>query len=138
MVRRDVPPEAVNLIRPDGSVVVPAAVADAVVRLLVLGLTQTQHANAGGRVSSQMMGVLHALNVAAIKEDEMSARGRDYSTSGTIEVSGEKLLTAREVSALLAVTERQVRRLCEQGKLPARKLGQHWLISETDLDTYRF
>lgn len=137
-MRRDVPLEAANLIRPDGSVVVPAAIADAVVRLLVLGLTQAHHTNAGGRVSAQMVDVLHALNVAAIKDSEMSARGRDYSTSGIIEVSGEKLLTSREVSALLALTERQVRRLCEQGKLPAQKLGQHWLISETDLDTYRF
>jgi excisionase family DNA binding protein len=137
-LRRDVPPEAANLIRPDGSIVIPAAVADSVLRLLVLGLTQAQHANAGGRPTIETVNVLHALNMAAIKDSEMSARGRDYSSSGTIEVSGEKLLTSRESALSLHCTERQVRRLCEQGKLPALKIGQHWLISETDLDTYRF
>ena len=132
------PPEYARLVRSDGSVVVPAGVADAVVRLLVLGLTEAQHANAGGRVSPQMMDVLHALNAAAIREDEMSARGRDYSSSGKINVSVQNLLTPQEAAALLQCTDRQVRRLCEQGKLPARKLGQHWLIAEPDLDKYRF
>ncbi|WP_227878728.1 helix-turn-helix domain-containing protein [Arthrobacter dokdonensis] len=56
-----------------------------------------------------------------------------------MEVSVKGLLTPREIAALLHCSERQVRRLCEQGKLPAQKIGQHWLISETeDLDTYRF
>lgn len=138
MVSRDVPPECMNLIRPDGSVVVPAAVADAVLRLLVLGLTDVHHKNAGGRPSSETVNVLHALNVAAIKESEMSARGRDYNSFGIIRESDKGFLTPREIAVLLHCSERQVRRLCEQGKLPAQKLGQHWLIAESDLDTYRF
>jgi excisionase family DNA binding protein len=45
----------------------------------------------------------------------------------------DKLLTAGQAAAQLGVTERQVRNLCRDGRLPARKVGWVWMIREKDL-----
>lgn len=133
-----VPPEYAHLLRPDGSVVVPGGVAEAMLRLLVLGVTAAARRDAGGRPAVRVLEVLHALNAAAVKEAEMSANGRDYSGSVKLGVSGGSWLSCAEVAALLQCTGRTVRRACEAGRLPARKVGRQWLVSETALDTYRF
>lgn len=42
-------------------------------------------------------------------------------------MAGEKLLTIREVSQLLNISEREVIELAEEGKLPAYKIGGIYL-----------
>lgn len=140
MVTGRIPPEFARLVRPDGSVVVPAAVADGMLRLLVLGVTTASRMNAGGSPSVAVLEVLHALNMAAVKADEvpMSVSGPKSDETGIIEVQGVTWQTCSEVAALLQCTERSVRRACEQGRLPAKKTGRQWLIREDHLDTYRF
>lgn len=134
------PAEFARLVRPDGSVVVPAAVADGMLRLLVLGVTTASRMNAGGSPSVDVLEVLHALNVAAVKAGDahVSGIGPVFEESVTVGVQGESWLTCSEVAALLQCTERSVRRACEQGRLPALKKGRQWLIHEDHLDTYRF
>lgn len=135
-----IPPEFARLVRPDGSVVVPAAVADGMLRLLVLGVTTASRMNAGGSPSVAVLQVLHALNMAAVKavDAPLSVNGPVFEEMGSIGVKGVTWQTCSEVAALLQCTERSVRRACEQGRLPALKKGRQWLIREDHLDTYRF
>ncbi|XAS66548.1 helix-turn-helix domain-containing protein [Micrococcaceae bacterium Sec5.7] len=129
-----------RLVRPDGSVVVPGEIADGLLRLLVLGVTTASQRNAGGRPSPAVLEVLHALNMAAVKADEapVSVNGPSIGEMGIIEVHSKYWKSSAEAAGLLQCTERSVRRACVAGKLPARKVGRQWLISEEDLDTYRF
>jgi len=48
----------------------------------------------------------------------------------------DELLSTQEAAQQLGISERRVRQLCEDGKLPARKLGSNWFIhpSSVDLD----
>jgi excisionase family DNA binding protein len=128
------------LVRADGSVVVPAAVADGMLRLLVLGVTTAARMNAGGSPSVPVLEVLHALNMAAVKavDAPVSVSGPESDETRIIRVQGVSWRTCSEVAALLQCTERSVRRACEQGRLPAKKTGRQWLIREDHLDTYRF
>ena len=47
----------------------------------------------------------------------------------------EKLLTLKETSKILRVSERTVMRYLKSGKLKASKLGQ-WRIKESDLEKF--
>ncbi|GAA4040974.1 hypothetical protein GCM10023063_28370 [Arthrobacter methylotrophus] len=129
-----------HLVRPDGSVVVPPEVADRVLRILVVGLSESVQRNAGGRVSEPVMNVLHALNAAAAREEQTSsANGTVFGEKRTMEsMKGGSWLTCREAAALLQCTDRAIRKACGQGRLSALKHGSQWLIAEADLDRYRF
>lgn len=48
----------------------------------------------------------------------------------------EKLYTTGQVARILRVTERQVRKLCRQGRL-GRKLGHYYVIGERELRMFR-
>jgi len=128
----DVSPEPVNLIRPDGSVVVPAAVTDAVVRLLVLGVTEARHRNAGGQLSPQVMDVLHALNGAALRASVTPADvpTTEPETPGT----GKMEVTAAEAAVMRGCSPEMIRRMCRAGQLHSRMLGRIWLVDAAHLD----
>ena len=63
MTSRDLPPGAAGLVRADGAVVVPPALAGEVLRRLMRDLTAEVRAN-GGRLSPQVYGLLWALRAA--------------------------------------------------------------------------
>jgi excisionase family DNA binding protein len=44
-----------------------------------------------------------------------------------------KLLSTTEAAARLSLSPSRVRRYCEQGRLPATKIGGSWVIREADL-----
>jgi excisionase family DNA binding protein len=46
-------------------------------------------------------------------------------------------LSVNQAAEQLAVSARRIRVLCEQGRLPATKVGWSWLIRKADLDAYR-
>lgn len=131
-----------HLIRADGTVVVPGSVAEPILRLIVSGLTQSVTGNGGGgRLSSDTIGVLSALNAAAAREEERSssAAGTVVADSGIIgSRSDAGRVTATEAAALLGCTDRAIRKACTEGRLPAVKLGNAWFIDAQDLDRHRF
>lgn len=47
-----------------------------------------------------------------------------------------KLLTTTEVAARLGVTPIRVRAMCQNGDLPAEKVGRDWLIKESALNKF--
>jgi hypothetical protein len=61
-------PGVARLLRPDGSVTVPASVAGEVLRALVRDLTVRARAD-GGEVSPQARRVLYALHAAAVQDE---------------------------------------------------------------------
>jgi excisionase family DNA binding protein len=46
------------------------------------------------------------------------------------------LLNVNQAAAQLQVSVRRVRKLCEQGRLPATKLGWSWIIRSADVEAY--
>ena len=46
------------------------------------------------------------------------------------------VLTITEAAPLLGYSRAHVVRLCEQGKIPARKTGKVWLLSIEDIRTH--
>jgi excisionase family DNA binding protein len=52
------------------------------------------------------------------------------------EINGVVLLTAPEVAKRLGMTERQVRRLAEDGAFVAYSTGRDWIIREDSLSNY--
>ena len=51
-------------------------------------------------------------------------------------VSGTKILTIKEVSDYLKVTERTIYRLAAEKKIPAFKVGGSWRFSLEDIDRW--
>ena len=47
-----------------------------------------------------------------------------------------KLLSVPEAAARLGLSVAMVRRHCQQGTLPAFKVGSRWIISEDDLEAF--
>lgn len=46
-------------------------------------------------------------------------------------------LTVSEAVRLIGVDPSQVRRYCIDGKLPAVKIGQQWMIRESDAESFK-
>ena len=53
----------------------------------------------------------------------------------TTELKNETL-TTEEVSERLKLTSLTIRRMCLDGRIPAAKVGRHWIIRESDLNAY--
>ncbi|WP_371588272.1 helix-turn-helix domain-containing protein [Streptomyces virginiae] len=125
-------PETGGLLRPDGSVVIPAAAAHEVLRALVRDLTARARAD-GGEVSPGARRLLYALHEAAnrAEREASSAAGTPTPGSGTVE------LTAEQAALLLGCSTEYVRRLARTGRVLARRAGPAWLIDPASLDAYR-
>lgn len=124
-----------DLIRPDGSVVVPASVAGEVLRALVRDLTARVRAD-GGEVSPGVRRLLHALHTADQRPDP--AASGPSSDPGTTQPAWANVeITAGEAAALLGCSAEYVRRLARTGRFQARRIGAVWLINSADLDRYR-
>ncbi len=52
------------------------------------------------------------------------------------ETSGSRLMSIREVAAVLHVSKRTIRRLIHSRELPAFQLGRQWRIAKLDLESY--
>ena len=53
-----------------------------------------------------------------------------------LEVSGTKLYDIQEIAKMLNIHPQTVRRWIHSGKLPARKLGKTYYISEQELNDF--
>jgi excisionase family DNA binding protein len=131
MVRREPPPGAAGLVREDGSVVVPPALAGEVLRRLLRDLTAEVQAN-GGRLAPGVYALLWALRGAQGAGDKGFAvtEAPDGSVAGT-PVSGAGIveISTAEAARRMGCSESYVRRLARSGRVPARRLGAQWLIS---------
>ncbi|MFI8106286.1 helix-turn-helix domain-containing protein [Streptomyces sp. NPDC086023] len=120
-----------SLVRPDGSVLVPAAVAGEVLRALVRDLTARVRAD-GGEVSPTVRRLLYALHAADEQHQRAgSVPGTPPGAPATVEV------TAQQAAALLECSPEYARRLARSGRLRARRAGPVWLVDATSLDAYR-
>lgn len=132
-IRRN--PGVERLVRDDGSVVVPAAVAGDVLRALVRDLTARVRAD-GGEVGPGVRRVLYALHDAAQRADAHQPRpgpvgGTQEGPTGTVGV------TAQAAAALLGCSTEYARRLARTGRVAATRHGPSWLIDRASLDAYR-
>lgn len=137
-----VPPEVAGLLRPDGSVIVPASVAGEVLRALVRDLTARVRAD-GGEVSPGVRRLLWALHDAAQRHDEAASpsavtpgaacgSGSESPGSGTVEV------TTAEAAERLECSASWVRQLVRRGLLTGRRVGARvWLVDVASLENYR-
>lgn len=131
----DRPTAALDLIRPDGAVIVPPAVAGDVLRALVRDLTARVRAD-GGEVAPGVRRLLIALH-AADQRAEATASGPS-SEAGTFPTARANVeIAARDAAALLGCSTEYVRRLARAGRFQARRVGAAWLIDSADLDRYR-
>jgi excisionase family DNA binding protein len=51
-------------------------------------------------------------------------------------MTGNQLLTPKDVASYLKVPVRTIWRWCRTGTLPAVKIGKYWRIPEDDLETF--
>lgn len=131
MPRADLPPGAHGLVREDGSVVVPPALAGEVLRRLLRDLTAEMQAN-GGRLSPQVYRLLWALRGAQDADEKGytltctpggSAAGTRVAGAAIVEIS------TAEAARRMGCSESYARRLARSGQVPARKVGTQWLIT---------
>ena len=130
--RPEVPSGARHLVRPDGTVLVPASVAGEVLRALMRDLT-TRVRTDGGEISPAVRTLLYALHTADEKHHQphSSDLGTPVTRPATVE------LTAQQVAGLLECSPEYVRRLARSGRLRARRAGLVWLIDLASLEAYR-
>ncbi|MBM7091038.1 helix-turn-helix domain-containing protein [Streptomyces sp. S12] len=121
------------LLRADGSLVIPASLARAVLRVLVRDLSERVRSD-GGEVSPAVRGVLRALHEAAVRPGGEGGSGAGTAGEGAASV-GE--VTAADAAELLGCSPRYVRRLAGSGRVAARRAGPVWLIDRASLDAYR-
>lgn len=130
------PPRPADYQRPDGSVVVPARVVPALFELVTLGMTMGR--SLGLPVNTYFVVVLDALAVAAEAE-----KSRDGSFPGTmvgdsvsLKASDESRWTTGQAAVRLGCSPRAVTKAIQSRKLPGRKVGHQWFITESDLEAY--
>lgn len=117
--------ELPSLLRPDGTIIIPAAVAGDVLRLLVLGLTVRVRAD-GGELGPTARRVLWALHEAAQRTEQTGfADETSAPAPATVEIR-----TAQEMAVVMGCSVQYVRRLCASGALHARRAGRSWLITD--------
>ncbi|MFB7555343.1 helix-turn-helix domain-containing protein [Streptomyces brevispora] len=122
-MRPDVPEGAGHLLRDDGSVLVPAELAGAVLRILLRDVTARLPVDKGA-VSAPVRGLLWALSKAA-EQAEALARSEDGTPLPAPVSVG---LSTSQAAEVLGCSPEYARRLARSGRLPARRLGRTWLI----------
>lgn len=126
---------AVPVELPDGSVIVPAALAGPVRRILIRDLAQHIRTD-GGAPTTAVRQLVYALARAehhAQADTDGSDTGTPPPAPATVEIS----TTAAAV--VLGCSESYVRRLCRSGRLHGRRAGRRtWLIDRASLDAWRY
>lgn len=125
MKRRDIPSGGSGLVREDGSVVVPPALAGELLRRLLRDVTAEVHAN-GGVPSLACRELMWGLHTAALAEEKAAGSG-DGTPVGPV---GSVEIGTTEAAQVLGCSAEYARRLAREGRLPARRVGRQWLIRE--------
>lgn len=123
------------LFRPDGSVVVSGRLAGWLRSLALRDLREIRRAGRGGDLARDVLEVLDALRLA-----EVSDRGPIEPRVETLEleVKSGALITSARAAVVLECDPRSVTRAIAAGRLRGSKVGGQWLISQKELDNFRF
>ncbi|MEV0912698.1 helix-turn-helix domain-containing protein [Streptomyces sp. NPDC049967] len=145
-IRRNSGVEApLDVVRDDGSVVIPAAVAGDVLRALVRDMTERVRAD-GGEVPAGVRRLLYALHAAAQRAEQHVEKHRaaplieHSSDNGTAPppTATVAYVSVGEAAALLGCSTEYVRRLARTGIVRARRIGARaWAVDPAALDDYR-
>ncbi|MGI5325520.1 helix-turn-helix domain-containing protein [Actinomadura nitritigenes] len=100
---------------------VPVSLCGPLLRVLMRALTREARED-GGTIPPGITGFLSDLAAATDRTPPGSAAGTDPGVPGTVEVS------AAEMAEAMGASREYVRRLCRDGRLPARRIGRTWLI----------
>ncbi|MFC8724307.1 helix-turn-helix domain-containing protein [Streptomyces bacillaris] len=124
MMRPDVGEAARRLLRPDGSVTIPPALAGPVLRVLLRDV--------GARLQSDQAAVPLPVSslfwaLAAAAERAEAEAGSACGTPAVPPVSVE--ISTAEAARELGCSEGYVRRLARAGRLRGRKVGPIWLVA---------
>ncbi|MGC2997417.1 helix-turn-helix domain-containing protein [Streptomyces sp. G35A] len=131
MRRADLPAGARSLLREDGSVVVPPALANVVLRVLLRDVGARVRVD-GGRLAAgvhDLVWALHASSEAVGEGSEVvptpvgSAGGTSVAGAASVEIS------TAEAARWMGCSESYVRRLARLGLVPARRVAGVWLIA---------
>ncbi|MEV7427006.1 helix-turn-helix domain-containing protein [Streptomyces sp. NPDC091212] len=126
MAWRDGAAEPRALVRADGSVVVPPALAAGVLRVLLRDLG-ARVAVDGGELAPGVHRLLWSLHVASSAvEDEPDGSGDGTPSEGPASVE----ISTADAARVLGCSEGYVRRLARAGRLRGRKVGPVWLVAE--------
>ncbi|MEV6752377.1 helix-turn-helix domain-containing protein [Streptomyces sp. NPDC051214] len=120
-----------QLLAEDGSVRVPARLANSVFAALV-GHLAAQNRTSGGELSPEARSLLHALHRAA-----SGASPAPISSEGNA-VDGLEILGAHEVAEIIGCSRRTATSLLGSGRLRAWQVGRIWVTTRGDLDSFRF
>ncbi|MEV7054111.1 helix-turn-helix domain-containing protein [Streptomyces microflavus] len=125
MMRPELEDAARRLTRDDGAVVIPAALASPVLRVLLRDVGARLQSDQGA-VPLPVTGLFWALALAAERAEAevSSASGTPAERPVSVEIS--TAAAARE----LGCSEGYVRRLARAGRLRGRKVGSVWLVAE--------
>ena len=125
-------PAADDLLAEDGSVRVPARLANSVFVALV-GHLSAQNRTSGGELSPDARALLRALHRAASGPGSAS----DTPTPAPATVDTSRVLGVAEAADVLGCNRSYVRRLCLAGRIPATRITGGWVIEAAALDDYR-
>lgn len=115
-----------GLLREDGSVVIPPALADEVLRRLVRDMTREAR-ESGCTATPGARRLVEALFVAKQRHEGRQAPDQSSSECGT---SARNFASVSDMATRMGCSESYVRRLARQGRIPARRVGSTWLIEE--------
>ncbi|MFH9768462.1 helix-turn-helix domain-containing protein [Streptomyces microflavus] len=124
-MRPDVEEAARRLLREDGSVVVPAALAGPVLRVLLRDVGARLQSDQGV-VSSPVSGLFWALAMAAERAEAEEGSGSGTSADRPVRME----ISVSQAAEVLGCSTEYARRLARSGRLPARRVGRAWLIAE--------
>lgn len=137
--------QPLDVVRDDGSVVIPAAVAGDVLRALVRDMTARVRAD-GGEVPAGVRRLLYVPHTAAQRTEQQADEHR---TTPVIEQGSDigtapqptatvAYVSVGEAAALLGCSTEYVRRLARAGIVRARRIGARaWAVDPAALDDYR-
>jgi excisionase family DNA binding protein len=126
MTLPELPSGARRLVREDGSVVVPPALAGEVLRCLLRDLSARVRAD-GGELSAGVRGLLWGLHAAAVEAEASSVPGTLEAAAARVEIG------ISDAAQRLGCSPEYVRRLARRGRLSARRVGRTWLVDAAAL-----
>lgn len=128
------PPRLEDLQGTDGSIVVPARVSAALVRIITIAVRYAREYR-DAQINTDMVVLLDAITESA--KAAGSVVGTTVSGRRNID-SADEALTVSEAAARCDCSPRAIRKAIMARRLVAQPFGSQWLIWGSDLEDFRF
>lgn len=115
--------ELAGLLQPDGSVIVPPAIAREVLRTLVFAITERVRST-GGQPSAATRRLLAALDVAAERHKQQPEAAEHQEQHSP----ASEVCTVREAADRMGCSPQWIRHLLTQGRLSGRRAPGGWIV----------